>query len=151
MPIILRNTAERIPLEYEGITVYYHRLTYLEQTRLTEKHRNMGQFDAVLFLQEAAQLAVDGWSEHLYGADMQIIPVPSHGDPDEKRAAIAAIVEHFPPSLIRQLGESATEETPDFLRKSWQKKWDDSSSSSTNEASERTPVATVDGTELTIA
>lgn len=139
MPIILRSTAERLPYVHDGVTIYYHRLTYTERAEVVHLAQARGQVDMLYAWFEAAKRAIDGWDDHVVDADLHPVPVPGGRDSearekdaalsphDDQRQQIAAIVSQFPPLLIEQIGILALQDTPDFLLDAWRTRWPESS------------------------
>ena len=160
MPIILRSQAERLPCEYDGVMVYYHRLTYSERAEVIALAQKRGEIDMTFVWLETAKRATDGWGEQVVDADLQPIPVPrgftrssqpplvigeesSSGlsQSEDQRQQIAAIVSYFPPNLIEQIGMRALEDTPDFLLRAWQQQYPVSSVSPIDVPNTNLPVA----------
>ena len=138
-----KSTAERIPHQYDGATIFYHPLLYSVQLRLRKECTERGEFDGGLFLLRATQEAVDGWDEQVLDADDQPLPVPT-GLHAERRAKIAAIIDMaFPGPLIAQIGLLATADNPETARKNSPTIFGDGSSSPTEPAASSLPVTTV--------
>ena len=117
MPLVIISAAERLPLLYEGATIYYHRLTYQERQQVNASTTQRGLQDFQSLWTETAKLAVDGWDEQVFDADGQPLPVPRSGD--QQRAAIGVVVESFPMGLVQQLFIEAMSGAPDALKKRW--------------------------------
>ena len=139
MPIILRSTAERLPYEHDGVTIFYHRLTYTERAEVIHLAQTRGEVDMSAVWLETAQRAIDGWDDQVVDADFHPIPVPHRAinvvqgvdanfrPLEDHRRQIAAIVSYFPPVVIERIGMLALEDTPDFLLDAWRKLWPENS------------------------
>src|SRR5215468_859000 len=138
-----KSTAERLPHQYDGATIFYHPLLYSVQLKLRKECTERGEFDGGLFLLRATQEAVDGWDEHVHDADDAPLAVPT-GPAEQRRAKIAQIIDMaFPGDLIAQIGLLATADNPETARKNSPTIFGASSSSPTEPAASSLPVTTV--------
>lgn len=140
MPLMIISTAERLPLVYEGATIFFHRLTYQERQEVNALTMQRGLQDMQSMWTETAKLAVDGWDEQVLDADGQPLPVPQSGA--EQRAQIGAIVEHFPMELAQRIFIEAMTGAPESLKKRWPALWPDALPLSTDAADASSGAAT---------
>jgi hypothetical protein len=129
MPFILLNIQERLAFEYEGATIYYHRLGHDARQRVQHLSTERGQTSLETLSLLTCQEAIDAW-ESVYDADMHLVPVPPSGE--GQRAAIASIVAHFPLGACRLIAEDALSDSPEAIKKRWETSYPDASDSSTD-------------------
>jgi len=124
-----KSTAERIPIEYEGATIFAHHLLFEEQGKLFHACTVRGETDGFKLQLLVAQAATDGWDEGVHDADDHPLPVPAGATDEERRQRIALVVSTFPNTLITRISEMALADNAEAVKKNW------SSSSSGNFAS----------------
>ena len=98
----------------EHTTIYFHRVTYVEQQELTHLATERGELNYAALWMETCKRAVDGWTL-LYDADLRSVTVPTAATEQEQRAKIAAIVEGFPATARQLIAVEALKDTPNFL------------------------------------
>jgi hypothetical protein len=140
MPFILLSQQERLEFEYEGATIYYHRLGQEARARVSHASTERGMQNMQDLWLLTCQEAVDAW-DHIYDADMHLVPVPPSGD--GQRAAIAALVAYFPMDARRLLAEDALSDAPEAIKKRWHACYPDASLSPTDKRESSLPVAPV--------
>lgn len=146
-----KSTAERISVDYEGATLYVHRLLYEQQAEVVDRCTERGETDWRLVQLTAAQEATDGWDEQVHDADDHPIPVPSAELPDEeRRQRIATVVSTFPTELIIKLAEIAYADNAETVKKNWKNTSSASSASPTDEPAASSPVPTADASAPTM-
>ena len=111
-----KNAAERNAHSYEGATIFWRPLLYAEQIEIRHTATVRGETNDDLMHLLAAQAAIEGWDDQCLSPDNQPWPVPGGAD-EERRAAIARIVEGFPGTLILQISVLARADDPETARK----------------------------------
>lgn len=121
------DTLVENPLFEDHTIIYYHRLTYAEQREVSDAATERGQLNALVLWMETCKRAIDGW-ETLYDADLHPVPMPTVTSENERRAGLAAIIEHFPAGVRQAIATQALADTPDFLFSNWHAQLAESSS-----------------------
>ena len=139
MPFVLLSTHERLELEYEGATIYYHRLSHDGRARVAHLSTERGMQNMQDYWLLTCQEAVDGW-DGIYDADMQPVPVPQSGE--GQRGAIAALVAYFPLEALQKIAEEALSGAPEAIKKRWSACYPNASVLPTGAPDESLPVPT---------
>ena len=141
MPFVLMSAQERLEFDYEGATIYYHRLGSEALVRIQHASTARGMTSMQDYWLLTCQEAVDAW-EHIYDADMRPVPVPLSGD--GQRAAIAELVTYFPMDARRLLAIQALSDAPEAIKKRWNACYPDASVSLTDVAASSSLAALAD-------
>jgi hypothetical protein len=147
MPFILLSRHERLEFEYEGATLYYHRLGHDARSRVAHESTERGMQNLQDYWLLTCQEAIDAW-ENIYDADMQAVPVPPSGE--DQRSRIADLVQHFPLEALQRLAEQALADAPEAIKKRWNARYPDVSALPISGPGESLPVAIADARGQTI-